>query len=54
MRYYCRKPGHVIRDCQKLQNRNQRFPSAHIASSKEAFDQSVQFSVDELARFHLY
>ena len=28
--------------------------SAHIASSTEAFDQSVQFSADELARFHLY
>ena len=52
--YYCRKPGHVIRDCKKLQNRNQRFPSAHIASSTKAFDQSVQFSENELARFHLY
>ena len=52
--YYCRKPGHVIRDCKKLQNRNQRFPSAHIASSNETFDRSVQFSADELARFHLY
>ena len=28
--------------------------SAHIASSNEASDQSVQFFVDELARFHLY
>ena len=52
--YYCRKPGHVIRDCKKLQNRNQRFPSANIASSNEASNQSVQFSIDELARFHLY
>ena len=42
--YYYRKPRHVIRDCKKLQNRNQRFLSAHIASSNEAFDQSVQFS----------
>ena len=52
--YYYRKPRHVIRDCKKLQNRDQRFPSAHIASSNEEFDLSVQFSVDELDRFHLY
>ena len=49
--YYCRKSGHVIRDCKKLQNRDQRFPSTHIASSIS--DQAVQFSVDKLARFHL-
>ena len=52
--YYCCKPGHMIRDCKKLQNHNQRFSSAHIASSIEAFDQSVQFSANELARIHLY
>ena len=51
--YYCRKLGHVIQDYKNLQNRNQRFPSAHIASSTEAFDQSVQFSTNELTRFHL-
>ena len=51
--YYC-KPGHMIQDCKKLQNQNQRFSFSHIASSIEAFDQSVQFSADELARFHLY
>ena len=52
--YYYRKHGHVIRDCKKVQNRNQRFPSAHVASSTEAFDQSIQFSAEELAKFHLY
>ena len=52
--YYCHKPGHVIRDCKKRQNRNQKFQSAHIASTTEAFDQSVQFSAAELARFQLY
>ena len=52
--YYCHKPGHVIRDCKKRQNRNQKFQSAHIASTTEAFDQSVQFSTAELARFQLY
>ena len=52
--YYCRKPEHVIQDCKKMLNWNHRFPSAHIASSNETFDQSVQCSVDELVRLHLY
>ena len=43
MCYYCRKPKHVIQDCKKLQNQNQRFSSAYIASSNEASDQSVQY-----------
>ena len=51
--YYCHKPGHVIRDCKKRQNRNQKFQSAHIASTTEASDQSIQFSTTELARFQL-
>ena len=42
--YYCHKPGHVIRDCKKRQNRNQKFQYAHIASTTKASDQSVQFS----------
>ena len=54
MCYYCRKPRHVIRDSKKLQNRNHRFPSAHIVSSNETSDQPVQFSADKLAKFHLY
>ena len=52
--YYCRKPGHVIRDCKKRQSRNQRFPSAHVASTNEASYQLVQFIIKELVRFHLY
>ena len=52
--YYCHKFGHVIRGCKKRQNRNQKFQSAHIASTTEASDQSVQFSAVELARFQLY
>ena len=36
--YYCHKLGHVIRDCKKRQNRNQKFQSAHIASTTEASD----------------
>ena len=27
--YYCHNPGHVCRDCRKLQNRNRRFPYVH-------------------------
>ena len=52
--YYCRKSGHVIQGCKKLQYRNQRVLFAHIASFTEAFDQSVEFSADKLTRFHLY
>ena len=52
--YYCHKLGHVIRDCKKRKNRNQRFPFAHKASTTEASDQSVQFTTDKLAKFHLY
>ena len=49
--YYCHKPSHVIRNCKKQHNRNQKFQSAHIASTTEASD---QFSAAELARFQLY
>ena len=52
--YYCHKPGHVIRDCKKRQSRNQRLQSTHVASTNEASDQLVQFTAEELARFHLY
>ena len=52
--YYCHKLGHVIRDCKKRPNRNQKFQSAHIASTTETSDQLVQFSAMELARFQLY
>ena len=52
--YYYHNLGHVIRDCKKRQNRNQKFQSAHIASTTEASNQLVQFSAAELARFQLY
>ena len=52
--YYCHKPGHVIRDCKKRQSRNQRVQSAHVTSTNEASGQSVQFTAEELARFHVY
>ena len=44
----------MIRDCKKRPNRNQKFQSAHISSTIETSDQSVQFSAVELARFQLY
>ena len=28
--YYCHKSGHLIRDCNKWQSRNQRLQSAHV------------------------
>ena len=52
--YYCHKPGHVIHDCKKRHNRNWKFQYAHIASTTEVSDQSVQFSAAELVRFQLY
>ena len=52
--YYYHKSGHVIRNCKKRQSRNQRFSSTHVASTNEASDQSVQFTTEELAKFHLY
>ena len=36
--YYYHKLGHLIRDCKKRQNRNQKFQSAHIASTTETSD----------------
>ena len=50
----CHKPEHVIQDYKKRQSRNRRFQFAHVASTNEAPDQSVQFIAEELARFHLY
>ena len=51
--YYCHKPKHMIRDYKKRQSRNQRPQSAHVASTNEASNQPVQFTAEELARFHL-
>ena len=33
---------------------NQRFQPTHVASTNEASDQSIQFTTEELDRFHLY
>ena len=44
----------MIQDCKKRQSQNQRVQPAHVASTNEALDQLVQFTAEELARFHLY
>ena len=51
MCYYCYKPGHVRRDCRKLQNRNQRPQSTHVAVASHVLEQSVVLSIDEYAKF---
>ena len=54
--HYCHKPGHMKRDCKKLQYRNQRTQSAHIASTNDAInhEKSVTISADEFAKFSQY
>ncbi|XP_071912580.1 uncharacterized protein [Coffea arabica] len=54
--YYCQKPGHMKRDCKKLQYRNQRTQSAHIASTNDAInhEKSITISADEFAKFSQY
>ena len=52
--YYYHKPGHVIQDCKKLHNRNQRVQTAHMASTNETSDQSIQISAKGFAKFQLY
>ena len=44
----------MIQDYKKRQSRNQRFSSAHVTSTNKASDKSVQFTIEEIARFHLY
>ena len=44
----------MIQDRKKRQSRNQIFQSAHVASTNETSNQSVQFIAEELFRFHLY
>ena len=52
--YYCYKPGHVIRDCKKAAKSESQTSISHVASTNEALDQSVQFTTEELTKFHLY
>src|SRR5262245_29581319 len=46
--HYCHKPGHIKRDCRKLQSKKAH--SAHIVSSSEISEKSVTISADEYAR----
>ena len=44
----------MIRDYKKRQSQNQRLSFAHLTSTNEALDQSIQFIAKELAKFRLY
>ena len=48
---YCKKPGHTIQECRKLQYKNQKNPSAHAASSDNNL---VRVPADEYAKFFEY
>ncbi|XP_071933223.1 uncharacterized protein [Coffea arabica] len=54
--HYYHKWDHMKRDCKKLQYRNQRTQSAHIASINDAInhEKSVMISADEFAKFSQY
>ncbi|MCR2848137.1 zinc finger CCHC domain-containing protein, partial [Heyndrickxia coagulans] len=55
--HYCKKPGHVIQECRKLKNKNQRGPSAAIASAADVSTSTIpvtQISAEEFAQFQQY
>ncbi|KAL5741578.1 hypothetical protein ACOSP7_028310 [Xanthoceras sorbifolium] len=52
--HYCHKPGHMKRDCRKLQYKNQKAHSAHVASTNDHSEKSVLISADEFAKFSQY
>ncbi|KAL5838389.1 hypothetical protein ACOSQ3_015558 [Xanthoceras sorbifolium] len=52
--HYCHKPGHMKRDCRKLQYKNQKAHSAHVASTNDHYEKSVFISADEFAKFSQY
>ncbi|XP_071923252.1 uncharacterized protein [Coffea arabica] len=54
--HYCHKSGHIKRDCKRLQYKNQRTQSAHIASTNDAIihEKSVTISTNEFAKFSQY
>ena len=47
--YYCHKLEHTRRECRKLQNRNRRFQSGHVASAINTLEQAIMLSADEYA-----
>jgi hypothetical protein len=52
--HYCHKPGHMKRDCRRLQNKTQKTYSAHIASTNDTSEKSVLISTDEFVKFSQY
>ncbi|CAH9142653.1 unnamed protein product [Cuscuta epithymum] len=51
---YCKKPGHLIKDCRKLLFKNQGNRLAHVASATSSSDGSIAISSDEYAKFICY
>jgi hypothetical protein len=52
--HYCHKPGHMKRDCRRLQNKTQKTHSAHIASTNDTSEKSFLISADEFVKFSQY
>ncbi|XP_073158713.1 uncharacterized protein [Henckelia pumila] len=50
--HYCHKPGHMKRDCGKLQNKKPQ--SAYIASTNGTSEQFVTVPADEYVKFSQY
>ncbi|CAH9095118.1 unnamed protein product [Cuscuta europaea] len=48
---YCKKPGHLIKDCRKLKFKNQGNQVAHIASVTQPSNGSIIMSSEEYAKF---
>lgn len=48
MCHYYHKPGHIKRDCRKLQSKKSQF--AHVASSAETSSPTIAISVNEYAK----
>ena len=46
MCYYCHNPGHVLQNCRKLQNKNQRFQSVHHQQSLKSTSPSINTLVE--------
>ncbi|MCR2848017.1 zinc finger CCHC domain-containing protein, partial [Heyndrickxia coagulans] len=55
--HYCKKSGHVIQDCRKLKNKNQRGTITTIASTTDTSTPTIpvsHISAEEFARFQQY
>lgn len=54
MCYYYHNPRYTKRDCRKLQYKNQKAHSAHVASTNDNSEKSVLIYADEFAQFSQY